>query len=146
MRRLLFALLAIAVAVAACGSGAASPTPPPTATPSPAPTPTPTAPAVTTPTESPSATQTPVSTSAPTAVLTPLPTGPAGALAFVHTYEDALLAGNYAMAWSMLGHVQQLMLGSLDGFETERQAFLETAGKAYTALANPPTPCPSPTG
>jgi hypothetical protein len=38
----------------------------------------------------------------------------------------------------MIGANGRLVVGSLDGFELERQAFLKSAGKAYTVVANPP--------
>ncbi len=135
MRRLAMAAIAAAILAAACSLGSTSPTLVPTATPTataessaaPSPTETPNP----TPTPEPSATATPVAT--PTA----FPTGAPGALAFVHIYEDALVGGDYAKAWSMIGPNGKLGWGSIDGYELERQPFMKSAGTAYTAVANP---------
>jgi hypothetical protein len=61
-----------------------------------------------------------------------------GALAFVKAYEDALVAGDYEKAWSMLAPDGTAGWGSLAGYKTERQAYMASAGKNYTAVANPP--------
>ena len=53
------------------------------------------------------------------------------------SYEDALIAGDFPKAWSMLGAAGRSGWGSLEGFEYERKAFMASAGKAYTAVANP---------
>jgi hypothetical protein len=135
MRRLLITAIAVAMLAAGCSMAAASPSPESTATPAPAvvPTPTPTP----TPEPTPIPTPTPVPTPAPVATPTPFPTGAPGALAFVHVYEDALIAGDYAKAWSMIGANGKLGWGSIDGYELERQPYMKSAGKAYTAAANP---------
>ncbi|MFI5258166.1 MAG: hypothetical protein ACHQ01_00940 [Candidatus Limnocylindrales bacterium] len=68
----------------------------------------------------------------------PSPTGVAGALAFVHSYEDALIAGNYPTAWAMLGSgSQEAGWGTLTQYTSERKAFMTSAGKTYSAVANP---------
>ena len=134
MRRLAMAAIVAALLAAACTAAAATPTPGPSATP------VPTTVSTLTPTPLPTSTSTPTPTpiATPIATPTPYPTGAPGALAFVHEYEDALLTGDYARAWSMIGATGKLRVGSLDGFELERQTFLKTAGKAYTTVANPP--------
>jgi len=93
------ALILVVAAIAACQSAAPtpspSPTPAPTATPSPTPLPTPSPTPTATPTASP--------TINPNATPTPVPTGAPGAYATVQNYENALIAGDFATAWAMLG-------------------------------------------
>jgi hypothetical protein len=131
------AFILAAATVAACQS--ARPTP----SPSPAPTATPTA--------SPSPKVTPQTTPSPTpsasldpnATPTPLPTGAPGAYATVQNYEDALLAGNYAGAWALLGITTRGRWGaSLDKFTQDRAAFLAKAGRAYTLALDPTNTLP----
>jgi hypothetical protein len=134
MRLLASTMLAAAFLVAACSSGTA--TPPATATPSPAPsaTPSPATPApppTATPTAAPTTTPTPT---VPTA--TPFPTGVPGAVDFVKAYEDALIAGDFAAAWSMLGPNAGAWT-DYASFVTERTMYLKTAGAKYTTVANP---------
>jgi hypothetical protein len=105
---------------AAGSAPVASPTLQPTATLAQAPTPSPTA------------------TPAPTPLPAPWPTGVVGALAFVHAYEDALLAGRYADAWAMLGPEWQAAWNSESAYEADRSAWMKSAGSKYTATANPP--------
>lgn len=126
-RRPLFTALMTAILVAACSSTAATPTP--TAIPTPTPT------AVPTPTIAPTPTQ--PATPTPLATPTPFPTGIPGALAVVRAYEDALIAGNYAGAWALLGAGAQAGWGSLSAYTSERTAFMKSAGTVYTATANP---------
>ena len=140
MRRLAMAAITAVFLAAACTAAAVSPTPGPTATP--APTDAATATATPTPAPAPTLAPTPpptqTQTATPVATPAPYPTGAPGALAFVHVYEDALIAGDYAKAWSMIGADGRLGWGSIDGYELERQPNMKSAGKAYTAVANPP--------
>jgi hypothetical protein len=69
--------------------------------------------------------------------VTPFPTGVPGAVAFVHAYEDALIAGDYAKSWSMLAPDGTGGWGTLVAYTSERKAYLASAGKAYTVEANP---------
>jgi hypothetical protein len=137
MSRVLPLLILVAVLSAGCGSATASPTIAPTGTPAAgsAPVASPTvAPTVTlapTPTPSPTAAPT------PTPLPTPWPTGVVGALAFVHAYEDALIAGRYAEAWAMLGPEWQAAWSSESAYETDRATWIKSAGPKYTATANP---------
>jgi hypothetical protein len=94
MRRLPMAAFAVLFLVAACKSGAATPVP--TAVPTPAATVAPSA----TDVPAPGATATEVAT--PTATPARVTTGVPGALAYVHAYEDALIAGQFPVAWAML--------------------------------------------
>jgi hypothetical protein len=129
MRRSLVIALAAALLVAACTPATASPTPGPTATP--------TATAAPTATATPAPTPTPVPTAIPTP--TPFPTGTVGALAFVHAYEDALVAGQYPKAWAMLGPEWQAAWPSESAYATDRAVWITAAGPKYTTAANPPT-------
>ena len=131
MRRLPMAAFAVLFLVAACKSGAATPVP--TAVPTPAAT---VAPSVTD-VPAPGATATEVAT--PTATAATVTTGVPGALAYVHAYEDALIAGQFPAAWAMLAPVAQTALVSLPAYTTARTAYLVSAGKAYTTEANPPS-------
>jgi hypothetical protein len=121
------AALAVVAIVAACGSGGASP--------SPLPTDAPTAVATAAATPTPTAAATPTPTAVPTP--TSFPTGAPGALAFVKAYEDALLAGNYTKAWSMLGPESQANWGPFATYQSERAPYIKTAGPNYTAVADP---------
>lgn len=58
-------------------------------------------------------------------------------MAFVHAYEDALIAGRYPAAWAMLGTQDQATRGTLTGYTSERSAYMKSAGSKYTAVANP---------
>jgi hypothetical protein len=132
-----FALILLAEGVAACGSvtPTPSPSPTPTATPSPSPTPSPTPVPTPSPTPSPSVD--------PNATPTPLPTGVPGAYAVVQNYEDALLAGNYAAAWALIGTASRGHWGtSLDKFTKDRTTFLGSAGRTYTIAVDPTTTLP----
>jgi hypothetical protein len=64
-------------------------------------------------------------------------TGVPGALAFVQAYENALVGRGYDKAWSMLGPGYQAVLGSETAYAEERTEFMTSAGKGYTAVANP---------
>jgi hypothetical protein len=130
MTRLLAVAFCAGLLAAACGSSGATPSGAASGSATPAPTATPTV-AVT-----PSATVPPTPTPTPTA--TPFPTGKPGALAFVKAYEDALIAGNYANAWSMLASGGTAGWGTLAKYTTERKAFMKSAGTKYTLQANPP--------
>jgi hypothetical protein len=55
------------------------------------------------------------------------------------TYEDALIAGQYATAWAMLGPEWQASYGSLSAFTTSVQELRNGEGTAYTLAANPST-------
>jgi hypothetical protein len=136
MRRTAIGAFAAALLVAACGAAVASPTPSPTAAATIAATParsaTPAATAI------PTATATPLPTPPPTPTPRPFATGEPGALAFVQAYEDALIAGLYRKAWTMLGPGWQAYVGTLSGYTSERQAYMTSAGSSYTAEANPP--------
>jgi hypothetical protein len=135
MRRSALALLMSSLLVAACTATTATPTPQPTptATPTPAPTAVPTPPP--TPTPTPAPTPTPTPTPAPTP--TPFPTGVVGADAFVHAYEDALIAGQYATAWAMLGPEWQANWASESAYATDRAQWIASAGPKYTTVDNP---------
>jgi hypothetical protein len=128
---LAFCLLAAGCQSAASTLPALSPapvaSPSPSASPSAAPT------ALPAPTATPSPTQ--------TATPTPLPTGVPGALAFVQAYEDALLTGNFDQAWSMIAP-GSMAGATLDSYTAERTAFLQTSGKGYAVVANPPDSMP----
>lgn len=138
MGRWLPILVLAAVLSAGCGSATASPTVAPAGTPaagstpgaSPALEPAATFP----PTPTPSLTEAPT----PTPVPTPWPTGTVGALAFVHGYEDALIAGHYADAWAMLGPEWQAAWSSESAYQADRSAWMKSSGTQYTATANPP--------
>jgi hypothetical protein len=126
MRRAAMSAIVTAFLLAGCG---------PTATPTIAPT---ASPIVTTaPTATPPPTPTTAPTSLVTAAPTPFPTGIPGALDFVRAYEDALIAGKYSQAWTMLGAGSQAGWGTLPAYTSERTAFMKSAGKAYTLTANP---------
>jgi hypothetical protein len=123
-------LLLVIAAVSACQS--TTPTPTPTDTPPPsvaAPTP------LVSPTEVIASTPTP--TPDPNAGPTPLPTGAPGAFFAVRKYEDALLAGDYNKAWSLLGKGTQNHWGTVAAFKKDRSAFLATAGTAYQEELSP---------
>jgi hypothetical protein len=54
----------------------------------------------------------------------------------MHAYEDSLIAGNYAQAWSMLAP-DGVGGGTLATYTVERKAYLASAGEAYPVEANP---------
>jgi hypothetical protein len=60
-----------------------------------------------------------------------------GALDFVQAYENALVGRHYDKAWSMLAPGYQAILGSQTAYTEERTEFVNSAGKGYTAVANP---------
>ncbi len=107
-------------------------------TPSPSPTPTPTPTATPSPTPTPTATPSPSPTIDPKATPTPLPTGAPGAFFAVRKYEDAIVAGEYAKAWGLLGKVTQAKWGNLAAFQKDRAAFVATAGVDYREELSPP--------
>jgi len=124
------AIFLLVSAAAACQGTAptSSPSPTPTAIPTATPSPTPTA----TPTVSPSATIDPNTSP------TPLPTGAPGAFFAVRKYEDALVAGDYAKAWGLLGKGTQAKWGNVAAYQTNRAAFLATSGVDYREELSPP--------
>jgi hypothetical protein len=124
------AAFAVLFLVAACKSGAATPVP--TAAP------TPTA-ATATATDAPAPGSTATAVATPTSTPERVTTGVPGAVAYVRAYEDALIAGQFPVAWAMLAPAAQLPLVSLSAYTTQRTAYLLTAGKAYTVEANPPS-------
>ncbi len=138
MRRLVIAAIAAALIFAGCSTAGSSPTLAPNQTPTstvgaatttaPAPTATPT------PEGSPSSSPAPTIASTPT----PYPTGAPGAEAFVKAYENALIAGDYTTAWSMLAPAATSAWGTLSKYTGDRTAFMASAGKVYTTVANPP--------
>ncbi len=65
------------------------------------------------------------------------PTGIDGALLYLQSYENDLIGGRYEAAWSMLAPGYQKTVGTFDAYETDRTAFMNIAGKSYTATANP---------
>lgn len=123
------ALLLVVAALSACQG--------PTPTPSPSPTPTPTATPSPTPSPTPTPTPLPTPTTDPNATPTPLPTAGPGAFFAVRNYEEALLAGDYAKAWAMIGKGSQGKWGTLAAFQKERAAFLATSGTEYREELSP---------
>jgi hypothetical protein len=119
------ALTIVAVALVACGGS----TP---ATPS----------AVASPTET-ATPSTPEPTSSPTptpSTGTPQPTlGAPGAYSAMQAYAEALVNGQYAQAWTVLGLGCQARWGSLSAFTKDRTARMKTAGSQYTLRINPKT-------
>ena len=67
----------------------------------------------------------------------PYPAGIDGALQFLQAYENDLIGGRYDAAWSMLAPAYQATVGTFDTYETDRTEFMATAGRSYTATANP---------
>jgi hypothetical protein len=139
MRRAVVGGLVAVVLVAACRAGVPSSTLTPTARAAvTAPASQATLLATATATATPIPTPTPLPTPTPTPTARPFATGTEGALAFVHTYEDYLIAGLYRKAWTMLGPGWQAYLGTMSTYTAERTAYMRSAGKRYTAEANPP--------
>jgi hypothetical protein len=124
--------LAFCLLLAGCQSAASTL---PALSPAPVPSPSPSVSSSVPPTALPAPTPTPAPTQ--TATPTPLPTGLPGALAFVQAYEGALLTGNFEQAWSMIapGSMPGVTLAS---YTAERTAFLQSSGKGYAVVANPP--------
>jgi hypothetical protein len=123
------AIILVVAGLAACRSAVP--------TPSPSPTPTPTATPTPSPTPSPTASPTPSPTVDPNATPTPLPTGAPGAFYTVRNYEEALLAGNFAAAWALLGKGTQAKWGNLAAYTKDRTTFLATSGAAYQEELSP---------
>jgi hypothetical protein len=143
MRRIGVGALAAAVLVAACQGAGSSPSPlavagTPSANQATVGAPAPSATASPTPIQTTSSSAAPARPPAtPSPTPRPYPTGTAGAVAFVHAYEDRLIGGQYRQAWTMLGPGWQTYLGTMSDYSADRKAFMRYAGKRYTVEANP---------
>jgi hypothetical protein len=57
-------------------------------------------------------------------------------------YEDALLDGQFAQAWSMVGPESQACWTTLETYREERSLFLKSSGTQYIMDVNPSNEAP----